>query len=62
MNHAIGNGPGGFFVKEPKTGSSARTIPLTKHTSGLLRLMRQDTLMTVGDAYSGSTGTGEQAL
>ena len=24
VSHALGNGPGGFYVKEPKTGSSAR--------------------------------------
>ena len=27
VSHALGNGPGGFYVKEPKAGSSARTIP-----------------------------------
>ena len=29
VSHALGNGPGGFYVKEPKAGSSARTIPPT---------------------------------
>lgn len=28
VSHALGNGPGGFCLKESKTGSSARTIPL----------------------------------
>lgn len=27
VSHALGNGEGGFYLKEPKTGSSARTIP-----------------------------------
>ena len=29
VSHALGNGEGGFYEKEPKTQSSARTIPLT---------------------------------
>ena len=29
VSHTLGNGPGGFYLKKPKTGSSARTIPLT---------------------------------
>lgn len=27
VSHALGNGEGGFYLKEPKTGSSARMIP-----------------------------------
>lgn len=26
VSHALGNGPGGFYLKEPKTGSSARIV------------------------------------
>ena len=40
--HALGNGPGGFYQKEPKTGSSARTIPLTKHLDTMLSARRRD--------------------
>lgn len=39
---AVGNGPCGFYLKEPKTGSSARTIPLTRHTYDVLRAVRAD--------------------
>ena len=42
VSHALGNGPGGFYVKEPKTGSSARTIPLTKHLDTALSARRRD--------------------
>lgn len=42
VSHAPGNGPGGFYVKEPKTGSSARTIPLTKHLNTMLSARRRD--------------------
>lgn len=27
VSHALGNGPGGFYLKEPKTGSFARHPP-----------------------------------
>ncbi len=30
VSHALGNAEGGFYLKEPKTGSSQRVIPLTK--------------------------------
>lgn len=43
VSHALGNGPGGFYLKEPKTGSSARTIPLTRHTAMVLKAKRFDT-------------------
>lgn len=42
VSHALGNGPGGFYVKEPKTGSSARTVPLTKHLDTMLSARRRD--------------------
>ncbi|WP_283171506.1 tyrosine-type recombinase/integrase [Curtanaerobium respiraculi] len=42
VSHALGNGPGGFYVKEPKTGSSARTIPLTRHLDTMLSARRRD--------------------
>ena len=44
VSHALGNGPGGFYLKEPKTGSSARTIPLTRYTYDVLRAVRADSL------------------
>ncbi len=42
VSHALGNGDGGFYVKEPKIGSSARTIPLTKHLNAMLSARRRD--------------------
>ena len=42
VSHALGNGPGGFYVKEPKIQSSAPTIPLAKHTFQALRRMRAE--------------------
>ena len=42
VSHALGNGEDGFYLKEPKTGSSARTIPLTAHTAATLRAKRAD--------------------
>ena len=42
VSHALGNGKGGFYVKEPKTGSSARTIPLTGHMFAMLSAMKSD--------------------
>ena len=42
VSHALGNGEGGFYLKEPKTGSSARTIPLTAHTAAILKAKRAD--------------------
>ena len=44
VSHALGNGPGGFYVKEPKTSDSPRTIPPTGHTSNTLRLVRAGTV------------------
>lgn len=42
VRHALGNGPDGCYQKEPKTGSSARTIPLTKHLDTMLSARRRD--------------------
>ena len=42
VSHALGNGPGGFYAKEAKAGSSARTIPLTKHLDTTLSARRRD--------------------
>ena len=42
VRHALGNGPDGCYQKKPKTGSSARTIPLTKHLDTMLSARRRD--------------------
>ena len=42
MRRALGNGEGGFYEKEPKTSSSARTIPLTDYTFKVLTAIRRD--------------------
>ena len=42
VSHALGNGRGGFYEKEPKMSSSARTIPLTAHTFRALKAMRAE--------------------
>lgn len=58
VSHALGNGDGGFYVKEPKTSSSLRTIPLTRRTFDMLRLVRADAVrianefaLPFGDPY-----------
>ncbi len=58
VSHALGNGEGGFYLKEPKTGSSARTIPLTKSTFARLQAWRRGALQRacefgygLGDAF-----------
>ena len=58
VSHALGNGDGGFYVKEPKTASSLRTIPLTRRTFDMLRLVRADAVrianefaLPFGDPY-----------
>ena len=57
VSHALGNGEGGFYVKEPKTSSSARTIPLTARTFQALKQMRMESQRHmaeygfVGDPY-----------
>lgn len=42
VTHALGNGEGGFYLKEPKTESSRRTIPLTRHTFQTLKAMQRE--------------------
>ena len=42
VRRAIGNGEGGFYVKEPKTSSSYRDIPLTRYTYDMLCAIRKD--------------------
>lgn len=42
VTHALGNGKGGFYEKEPKTAGSARTIPLTRHMFTVLKAVRED--------------------
>ena len=44
VSHAFGLKEGGYYLKEPKTHSSARTIPLTKRTFGVLYAMRRDSM------------------
>ena len=58
VSHALGNGDGGFDVKEPKTSSSLRTIPLTRRTFDMLRRVRADAVrianefaLLFGDPY-----------
>lgn len=49
VSHALGNGPGGFYLKEPRTTSSARTIPLTKRLFEVLKAMRADSRRVLGE-------------
>ncbi|MCI6845364.1 MAG: site-specific integrase [Coriobacteriaceae bacterium] len=49
VSHALGNGDGGFYVKEPKTSSSLRTIPLTRRTFDMLRLVRADAVRVANE-------------
>lgn len=42
VRRALANADGGFYVKEPKTGSSIRAIPLTSYMANLLSAMRDD--------------------
>src|SRR5699024_5270410 len=42
VRRALGNGDGGFYVKEPKTQSSCRDIPLTSYTYDMLCAIRKD--------------------
>ncbi len=58
VRRALGNAEGGFYVKEPKTQSSVRTIPLTRHTWELLSSMRAEAArqlaafgLSAADAY-----------
>ncbi|MDO4890017.1 MAG: tyrosine-type recombinase/integrase [Coriobacteriaceae bacterium] len=47
VRRALGRGEDGYYVKEPKTASSGRTIPLTSSTFSLLRAMRADSARTL---------------
>lgn len=49
VSHALGNGPGGFYLKEPKTSSSARIIPLTKSIYNLLCTMKRASEMEAAE-------------
>lgn len=40
VSHALRNGEDVFCLKESKTGSSARTMPLTTHIAAVLRAKR----------------------
>ena len=42
VNRAMGKGEGGFYVKEPKTEGSRRTIPLTPQLYSTLSAMKRD--------------------
>lgn len=42
VSRALGNAEGGFYEKEPKTASSARTIPLTARTFQTLKAMQAE--------------------
>lgn len=48
VTHALGNGEGGFYLKEPKTPGSVRTIPLTRHTYNMLLTMKEDAQWMLG--------------
>lgn len=50
VRRALGNGEGGFYVKEPKTESSCREIPLTQYTFNILTAMKCDTQRNLRDA------------
>ncbi len=41
VSHSLGNGEGGFYLKQPKT-EEMRTIPLTLHAHEMLQQMRED--------------------
>lgn len=41
VSHSLGNGEGGFYLKEPKSGRT-RNIPLTEHTFNMLKDMQDD--------------------
>lgn len=47
VSHALGNAEGGFCLKESKTQSSRRTIPLTRHTRQALRDMRAESIRKI---------------
>ena len=47
VSHALGNAESGFCLKESKTQSSRRTIPLTRHTRQALRDMRAESIRKI---------------
>lgn len=59
VNHALGHGDGGYYLKEPKSPDSVRTIPITMHLRGVLDSLIEDAkymckrlkLSFNGDAY-----------
>ena len=42
VNRALGKAQGGFYEKDPKTFTSARTIPLTRYTFRMLSVVKED--------------------
>lgn len=42
VTHALGKGEGGYYLKEPKSDDSVRTIPITVHLRGVLDRMLED--------------------
>lgn len=42
VNHALGKGEGGYYLKDPKSEESFRTIPLTVHLRNLLDQIKED--------------------
>lgn len=51
VRRALGNGDGGFYVKEPKTQSSCRDIPLTSYTYDMLCAIRKDSKRTLAEMH-----------
>lgn len=49
VSHALGSGPGGFYMKEPETRSSALSFSLTTRTYDMLRALRMDAMATCAD-------------
>ena len=49
VTHAFGLKDGGFYLKEPKTASSKRTIPLTRHIFDILSAMKRDSTRVLSD-------------
>lgn len=42
VTHALGNGEGGYYLKDPKSDDSVRTIPITMHLRSVLDRMMED--------------------
>ena len=49
VSHAFGLKDGGFYLKEPKTASSVRTIPLTGYIFDVLSAMKKDSARTLAE-------------